>query len=269
MVHRPGGPLMDYLHKDLGSRKKGEIVVVALRGDSMNVRLLDSTNLSLYKRGKQHRCYGGHVTKSPYKVAIPRSGHWHVVIDRGGLRGRVRASVSVEPSLESRILPPAKSPGNLAAIRRAVENVQADLGPDWEPDYDVFISHATEDKDEVVRPLAEDLRSRSLRVWYDEYELKVGDSLRRKIDHGLATSRFGVVVLSRAFFEKGWSQYELDGLVSREMGSGEQLILPVWHNITKDELLRRSPSLVDKVALRTAELTVAEIATQIAEAVDR
>lgn len=256
---------MDYLYFDLKNRKRDEIVVVRLRGDSMNVRLLDSTNLNLYKRGKEHRYYGGHVTKSPYKVAIPRSGHWHVVIDRGGFKGRARASVSIEPAPESRILPPAKSVGDLARIRRAVEDVQAELGS--EPGYDVFISHATEDKDEIVRPLAEALRALDLRVWYDEYELKIGDSLRRKIDHGLVTSRFGVVVLSGAFFAKGWSQYELDGLVSREMGSGEQLILPIWHNITKDELLKRSPSLVDKVALRTADLTIQEIALQIAEAV--
>lgn len=253
------------MYFDLKNRKKGEIVVVTLRGDSMNVRLLDSTNLSLYKRRKDHRYNGGHVTKSPYRVAIPRNGHWHVVVDRGGLKGRVRASVTIEPAPKDRLLPPAKSLGDLATIRRSVQNVQAELGT--RPEYDVFISHATEDKAEVVRPIAETLRDLGLRVWYDEYELKVGDRLRRKIDHGLVTSRFGVVVLSTHFFEKGWSQYELDGLVSREMGSGEQLILPIWHNITKDELLKRSPSLVDKVALRTADLTIGEIADQIAEAV--
>ena len=256
---------MDYRYFDLKNRKKGEIVVVTLQGDSMNVRLLDSTNLSLYKRGKKHRYYGGHVTRSPYRVAIPRSGHWHVVIDRGGLKGRARASVQIEPAPESRLLPPARSLGDLATIRRSVQNVQEELGA--EPEYDVFISHASEDKTKVVRPLAEALRQLGLRVWYDEYELKVGDSLRRKIDHGLVTSRFGVVVLSTHFFDKGWSQYELDGLVSREMGGGEQVILPIWHNITKDELLRRSPSLVDKVALRTTDLTIEEIAEQIAEAV--
>lgn len=256
---------MNYLYFDLGNRKRGEIVVVTLRGDSMNVQLLDSTNLSLYKRGKKHKGYGGHVTKSPYKVAIPRSGRWHLVIDRGGFKGRARASVSVEPAPESRILPPAKSLGDLERIRRAVEDVQTELGT--EPEYDVFISHATEDKDEIVRPLAEALRAVGLRVWYDEYELRIGDSLRRKIDHGLVTSRFGVVILSKKFFEKDWSKYELDGLVSREMGGSEQLILPIWHNITKDELLKRSPSLVDKVALRTADVTVKEIAEQIAEAV--
>ena len=256
---------MDHVYFDLKSRKKGEIVAVTLQGDSMNVRLLDSPNLSLYKREKNHQYYGGHVTRSPYRVAIPRSGHWHLVIDRGGLKGRVRASVQTEPAPQSRLLPPARSLGDLATIRRSVQNVQQELGA--EPEYDVFISHATEDKTEVVRPLAEVLRRLGLRVWYDEYKLKVGDSLRRKIDHGLVTSRFGVVVLSTHFFDKGWSQYELDGLVSREIGTGEQVILPIWHNITKDELLRRSPSLVDKVALRTADLTIEEMAEQIAKAV--
>lgn len=182
------------MYFDLKSRKKGGIVAVTLQGDSLNVRLLDSTNLSMYKRERIHQYYGGHVTRSPYRVAIPWSGHWHLVIDRGGLKGRVRASVLIEPAPQSRLLPPARSLGDLATIRRSVQNVQQELGA--EPEYDVFISHATEDKTEVVRPLAEVLRRLGLRVWYDEYELKLGDSLRRKIDHGLVTSRFGVVVLS-------------------------------------------------------------------------
>lgn len=85
------------------------------------------------------------------------------------------------------------------------------------PEWDVFVSHATEDKDEVVRPLVNELVARDVRVWYDEFELRIGDSLRRKIDTGLARSRFGVVVLSRSFFAKNWPQYELDGLVTREI----------------------------------------------------
>jgi hypothetical protein len=75
-----------------------------------------------------------------------------------------------------------------------------------------------------------------LRVWYDEFELRIGDSLRRKIDMGLAKSRFGVVVLSRAFFGKGWTNYELDGIFTRAV-SGEQVILPIWHEITKKEVI--------------------------------
>src|SRR5205085_179516 len=106
--------------------------------------------------------------------------------------------------------------------------------------------HATEDKDEVVRPLASALQDLGLRVWYDEFELRIGDSLRRSIDTGVARSRFGVVVLSQSFFSKNWPQYELDGLVTREM-NGDQSILPLWHMITKAEVIGYSPSLADKV----------------------
>jgi hypothetical protein len=103
-------------------------------------------------------------------------------------------------------------------------------------------------------------------VWYDETQLRIGDSLRQKIDAGLARSRFGLVVVSHSFFAKNWPQYELDGLVSLEM-AGRQRILPVWHEITKDEVLDYSPSLADKVALSTATYTVEEIAQEIADVV--
>ena len=121
--------------------------------------------------------------------------------------------------------------------------------PSTAKQYDVFISHATDDKDAIVRPLAHALREEGLDVWYDEFELRVGSSLRRNIDTGLANSRFGAVVLSEAFFNKGWTNYELDGLVTRDVASGGgQIILPIWHRVTKDEVLRYSPSLADKVA---------------------
>jgi len=132
-------------------------------------------------------------------------------------------------------------------------------------EYDVFVCHASEDKDSVVRPLAEGLRHEGLTVWYDEFELRIGASLRRSIDAGLANSRFGAVVLSESFFEKGWSNYELDGLVTREVAqNGTQIILPIWHKVTKEEVTAYSPSLADKLALRTADSTVAEIAAEIA-----
>jgi len=60
--------------------------------------------------------------------------------------------------------------------------------------------------------LAESLRKKGARVWYDEFTLKIGDSLRRSIDKGLTKSRYGIVVLSPAFFKKEWAQKELDGL---------------------------------------------------------
>ena len=130
--------------------------------------------------------------------------------------------------------------------------------------YDAFISHATEDKEVVARPLAEQLRELGFEVWYDEFQLKVGDSLRRSIDRGLANSRFGIVVLSAAFFAKNWPQYELDGLVAREIAGGK-VILPLWHKISKDEVIAYSPSLADKLALNTSAYSIEELARELAE----
>jgi hypothetical protein len=92
--------------------------------------------------------------------------------------------------------------------------------------FDVFICHASEDKAVVASPLAAELRRRGTRVWIDETELMIGDSLRRAIDSGLTKCRFGVVILSPSFFKKEWTQWELDGLAQREMIGGRRLILP-------------------------------------------
>jgi hypothetical protein len=118
--------------------------------------------------------------------------------------------------------------------------------------WDIFICHASEDKDGFVRPLAEALRGEGLRVWYDEFTLLVGDSLRRSIDKGLARSRFGAVILSAAFFAKEWPQRELDGLVAKEV-DGRRVILPVWHNVTVKDVRKYSPPLADRVATNSRE----------------
>ena len=94
--------------------------------------------------------------------------------------------------------------------------------------WDFLISHASEDKEAIARPLAEALRSKGKKVWYDDFSLKVGDSLRESIDYGLAHSSFGIVILSPRFFEKHWPNKELDGLAAREV-NGAKVILPVWH----------------------------------------
>jgi WD40 repeat protein len=116
---------------------------------------------------------------------------------------------------------------------------------------DLFISHASEDKDAVTRPLAQALRSRGWSVWFDEFELTLGDSLRRKIDDGLAEARFGLVVLSPNFFAKEWPQRELDGLTARETAGSEKVILPVWHEVDNEYVARYSPTLADKLAVRS------------------
>jgi len=117
--------------------------------------------------------------------------------------------------------------------------------------WDVFISHASEDKEDFVRPLAEALRTCGLSVWFDEFTLTLGDSLRCKIDSGLARSRFGVVILSPSFLGKDWPQKELDGLLAREI-NGTKVILPVWHNISSNEILSYSPMLADRLATQSS-----------------
>lgn len=86
---------MNYLHSDLGLLEAGALVDVALRGAEANVMLLDSVNVIRYRDGQGFEYHGGHYTRSPVRIAVPRAGHWHVVIDLGGAAGRVEASVNV------------------------------------------------------------------------------------------------------------------------------------------------------------------------------
>ena len=130
--------------------------------------------------------------------------------------------------------------------------------------YDAFISHASEDKAAIVRPLAKALSKMGFSIWYDEFTLKVGDSLRRSIDRGLVNSRFGIVVLLKAFFAKNWPQYELTGLITREI-DGERVILPIWHGVSKQDVLKKSPTLADKVALSTGTMSIPRIAKELAQ----
>lgn len=119
--------------------------------------------------------------------------------------------------------------------------------------HDVFICHASEDKAALVRPLAEALRAQHVDVWYDEFSLKVGDSLRQAIDRGLAGSRYGVVVLSPAFLAKPWANWELNGLVSRVMLEQRSLLLPIWHGVGPQEVAEFSPPLADIRALQSRD----------------
>jgi Domain of unknown function (DUF1883)/TIR domain len=253
---------MRFIHSDLGHRQRGDVVEVTL-SSSANVRVLDSSNFQRYRHGDRHSFYGGLARMSPTRISLPHSGHWHCVVDMQGLRGSVRAGVHVLPSASLRPLPPIRE--HREDLVSIAENMLASGDVD-QREFDVFVAHATEDKDAIVRPLAHALRERGLDVWYDEFELRIGDSLRRKIDSGIARSRFGIVVLSHAFFAKEWPQYELDGLVTMAV-NGEQVTLPLWHEISKDEVISHSPSLANKVALRTSDYSIEEIAEEIASVV--
>ena len=136
----------------------------------------------------------------------------------------------------------------------AIMSDEATIGeqPLDEFEWDAFISHASEDKDVFVRDLAERLQVLEIHVWYDEFTLKVGDSLRQSIDMGLARSRYGIVVLSHSFFSKEWPQKELDGLVAREY-NGNKVILPVWLDVEASDVTKYSPLLAGVVAAKAAD----------------
>lgn len=131
--------------------------------------------------------------------------------------------------------------------------------------YDVFISHASEDKTEVVKPLANYLKKRGLKIWLDDFELTIGDSISKSIDRGLAESRFGVVILSHNFFTKKWPKRELEGLIARETEKAK-IILPIWHNVNFDDVVKFSPILADKLAVATTS-GINNVARKILKAV--
>lgn len=133
--------------------------------------------------------------------------------------------------------------------------------------WDFFISHATEDKADVARPLYEMLMAKGFRVWYDEYTLTLGDNLRRSIEQGLANSRYGIVILSPSFFAKKWTQLELDGLFALERPS-EKRILPVWHNVTASDVERFSSFMAMRLGVPTSS-GLENVVRKIIEAVTR
>jgi hypothetical protein len=119
--------------------------------------------------------------------------------------------------------------------------------------FDVFISHASEDKQAVARPLAEALRHEGFTVWLDEDEMRLGDSLHRVLDRGLSSARFGIVVLSPSFFAKAWTKSELGALLALEIEVGRTMVLPVWHGVGQVEVLRHAPLLADRIGVSTAD----------------
>ena len=171
--------------------------------------------------------------------------------------------------------------------RRALENIQkaykdrlSELEKQWRPkslepfdeenmptpEYDVFISHATEDKGSFVDEFVDELKKLGIKVWYDTTEIKWGDSMRKRIDDGLRKSKFGIAVLSPNYIADGkyWTKAEFDGLFQLESINGKTL-LPIWHNLTKQKVMEFSPIVANKKAMTTAMMTAKEIAIELSK----
>ena len=245
---------MEFVKHDLGHRTGGEIVEVILQGNAANVRLMDSSNFQSYRSGRRHRYIGGHAKRSPVRLQIPRSGHWYVAVDMGGYKGKVSSSVRLLPG---KLRPRVDKP--LSTFPSLVRNVN-------DVEHDVFISYALQDYEEVVVPLANALRAGGLSIWVDDLERKTGGGIPQTISEAIASSRIAIAVLSKAFFNGGWPARELDRLVTGSV-EGAQVVLPIWHEITKDEVASYSASLAEKIARTTSTQTVEEIADEIIEVV--
>jgi DNA-binding MarR family transcriptional regulator len=127
--------------------------------------------------------------------------------------------------------------------------------------YDVFVSHASEDKDSFATPLALALIKLGIAVWYDDFVLQIGDKQRESIDNGLAKSEYGVIILSKNFFSKNWPQMELEGLITLSMKNLTR-ILPIWHGVNSDDVAAFSPMIASIRAL-SSSLGVDAVASKI------
>lgn len=124
--------------------------------------------------------------------------------------------------------------------------------------YDVFISHASEDKDSFVSPLVEALQDAGIRVWYDATTMQWGKGLREQIDNGIKRSKYAIVVLSKSFFSKKWPQRELDGILAKETITGATP-LPIWYDITHEEIYEFSPTLAGIYSYSTSDKSIGDI----------
>lgn len=133
----------------------------------------------------------------------------------------------------------------------------------------VFISHDSRDKDEIARPLAQMLTKLGCPVWFDEFSLKMGDSLRESIERGLRDCRGCVLIMTKKFFSNGgWTKMEFDSVFQREILQKQNVLLPVWAGVSKDDVYAYAPRLLDRLGVdwgRGAE----DVARAVLKAVGR
>jgi len=130
--------------------------------------------------------------------------------------------------------------------------------------FDVFIAHASEDK-QFVLELVKKLKNHKITFWLDSLNITLGDSVRERIDSGLLNSRYGIVVLSKIFFNKAWTMKELNALFAKE--KDKKVILPIWHEIDRKYIEEKSLLLADKYAARTDTESIEEITNKIAKVI--
>ena len=115
--------------------------------------------------------------------------------------------------------------------------------------FDLFISYSHANKEELVEPLVEALQAAGIRVWFDKLAISIGDSITDKINEGLREARFGLIVISKAYFDSNWARRELNAFFKKQITLKKKFVLPLWYQISMEELFDHFPMLVDYKAI--------------------
>lgn len=131
-------------------------------------------------------------------------------------------------------------------------------------EYDVFISYVQSDSLEYVDKLEQALKQKNVEVWRDKSDMIIGQSMTQAIENGLVKSKLAIVVLSPNYLCKYWTNFELDGIFSKQGLTGEQMILPIWNNVSAEDIAKKRPSLANLLAWNVSTDTIENISTSVA-----
>ena len=128
------------------------------------------------------------------------------------------------------------------------------------PEYDVFISHANKDKEELIEELYQSLQKLGISIFYDKESLEWGDNWKERILNGTKKAEFAIIVISENFFDREWTERELSEFLNRQNRNGQKLILPIIHNITTEQLKAKYPNVADIQAIDSKKYNCDQIA---------
>lgn len=131
--------------------------------------------------------------------------------------------------------------------------------------YDVFLSHANLDKTDIVEELYNSIKKLGINIFYDKEEIEWGDDWKKRINDGIEISEFAIIVLSKNFFGREWTENELNIFLNRQNSSGQKIILPILYNVAIDEIKARYPKVADIQAIESSKYTTDQIALMFAK----
>ena len=208
----------------------------------------------------RHRSRGYRSSYNPPRYSAPYSSP---SVSSTSISSGSNKSRSIKASWGSTGSTILYSPAEIRTLTPIRENVEPRLAlPDLR---DVFLCHAWDDRKEPAKELHDLLEANGVSVWFSEKDVVLGSSLLREIDKGLANSRVGIVLVTPNFLRRvngGISEIELSALLARD------LLVPIMHNVTHDELREVSPLLGSRSGLSTGEESMTDIAAKLSELVN-